>query len=52
MSWARRCARKLRAVFDELEVPAQVTGVASLFGIHFTDEEIVDYRSTLTATAI
>ena len=39
---------KLRAVFDELEVPAQVTGVASLFGIHFTDEDIVDYRSTLT----
>lgn len=39
---------KLRAVFDELEVPAQVTGVASLFGIHFTDEEITDYRSTLT----
>ena len=31
---------KLRAVFDELEVPAQVTGIASLFGIHFTDEEI------------
>ena len=39
---------KLRAVFDELEVPAQVTGVASLFGIHFTSEEITDYRSTLT----
>ena len=39
---------KLRAVFDELEVPAQVTGVASLFGIHFTDKEIVDYRSALS----
>ena len=39
---------KLRAVFDELEVPAQVTGIASLFGIHFTPESIVDYRSTLT----
>ena len=39
---------KLRAVFDEMEVPAQVTGVASLFGIHFTDEDITDYRSTLT----
>ncbi len=38
---------KLRAVFDEMEVPAQVTGVASLFGIHFTPQEIVDYRSTL-----
>ena len=39
---------KLRAVFDELEVPAQITGVASLFGIHFTSEEITDHRSTLT----
>ena len=38
---------ELRAVFDEMEVPAQVTGVASLFGIHFTAQEIVDYRSTL-----
>ena len=38
---------KLRAVFDELEVPAQVTGVASLFGISFTSEEITDYRSKL-----
>ncbi len=40
---------KLRAVFDELEVPAQVTGVASLFGIHFTEEDIVDYRSALNS---
>ena len=39
--------KKLRAVFDELEVPAQITGVASLFGIHFTSEEIKDYRSML-----
>lgn len=38
---------KLRAVFDELEIPAQVTGVASLFGIHFTSKDIADYRSTL-----
>ena len=38
---------KLRAVFDELGIPAQVTGVGSLFGIHFTDEAIVDYRSVL-----
>ena len=40
---------KLQAVFDELEVPAQVTGVASFFGIHFTDEPIVDYRSVVRA---
>ena len=40
---------KLRAVFGELEVPAQITGVASLFGIHFTSEEITDYRSVIRA---
>ena len=38
---------KLRAVFDELEVQAQVTGIGSLFGIHFTSEEIVDYRTVV-----
>ena len=38
---------KLRAVFAELDVPAQVTGVGSLFGIHFSSEEITDYRSML-----
>ena len=38
---------KLRAVFDEFEVPAQVTGIGSLFGIHFTSEEITDYRSVV-----
>ncbi len=42
---------KLRAVFDELEVPVQVTGIASLFGIHFTTEPITDYRSALTGDA-
>ena len=38
---------KLRAVFDELEVPAQITGIASFFGIHFTSEEVSDYRSSM-----
>ena len=38
---------KLRAVFDELEVESQVTGIGSLFGIHFTSEEIVDYRTVV-----
>ncbi len=38
---------KLRAVFDEFEIPAQVTGIGSLFGIHFTSEKIVDYRSVV-----
>ena len=35
--------RQLRAVFDEAEVDAQVTGVGSFFGIHFTGEEIDSY---------
>ncbi len=39
--------RKLRAVFAELGVPAQVTGVASLFGMHFTAEPVTDYRGML-----
>jgi glutamate-1-semialdehyde 2,1-aminomutase len=38
---------KLQSVFDELDVPAQVTGIASFFGINFTEEEITDYRSTV-----
>ena len=40
---------KLRAVFDEFEVPAQVTGIGSLFGIHFTSDEIRDYRSVVNS---
>ena len=39
--------QKINAVFGELEMPGQATGVGSLFGIHFTDEEITDYRSML-----
>ena len=38
---------KLNAVFGELEVDGQVTGIGSLFAIHFTAEEITDYRSML-----
>ena len=38
---------KLSAVFDEFDVDAQVTGIGSLFGIHFTAEEITDYRSVV-----
>ncbi len=40
---------KLTAVFDELDVDAQVSGVGSLFGIHFTRERIVDYRTVVRA---
>ena len=38
---------KLSAVFDEFEIPAQVTGIGSLFGVHFTPEQIRDYRSVV-----
>ena len=34
----------LRSVCGELEVPVQVTGLGSLFGIHFVDGEVSGYR--------
>lgn len=34
----------IRDVCAELEVPVQVTGLGSLFGIHFVDREIRNYR--------
>ena len=40
---------KLQAIFDESEVPAQITGIGSLFGIHFTSSEVKDYRSAIKA---
>ena len=40
---------KLRAVFGEFEVDAQITGIGSLFGIHFTPDEITDYRDVVRA---
>jgi glutamate-1-semialdehyde 2,1-aminomutase len=39
---------ELRALFAELEVPMGVTGVASLFGLQFTSEEVIDYRTYST----
>jgi glutamate-1-semialdehyde 2,1-aminomutase len=41
--------RKLRGVFADLGVPAQVTGVASLFGVHFTAAPVTDYRGVVAA---
>jgi glutamate-1-semialdehyde aminotransferase len=41
--------QKLRSVFDEFEIPAVVSGISSFFGIHFRDNEITDYRSTLNS---
>ena len=34
----------IRNVCAELEIPVQVTGIGSLFGIHFNDTTINDYR--------
>ena len=34
----------VREICEELEVPVQVTGLGSLFGIHFTGVEIHNYR--------
>jgi glutamate-1-semialdehyde 2,1-aminomutase len=40
---------KLRAALAEAGVPAQVTGVASLFGLHFTAAPVTDYRAVVAA---
>ena len=39
----------LREVGQELEVPVQVTGLGSLFGIHFQDDTLVGYRDLARA---
>ncbi len=41
----RDAARGLRLIFEQAGIDAQVTQVASLFGVHFTPEDVVDYRS-------
>ena len=40
---------KLRNLIAEREAPMGVTGIASLFSIQFTTEQIVDYRSLESA---
>lgn len=40
--------KESKGIFDRNNIPSQVTGVASQFGIHFKDGEIVDYRSAVT----
>ena len=39
-----RFRQGVRDICQELEVPVQVTGLGSLFGIHFTGEQIRNYR--------
>ena len=45
----RRIRDAIQAEIDRAEIPAQVVGEDPLFDVYFTDEEIVDYRSTTTA---
>jgi glutamate-1-semialdehyde 2,1-aminomutase len=37
----------LQSAFDRHDIAAQVTGVASLFQVHFTGQPVVDYRTAL-----
>ena len=50
----RTTGRRLRAALEEAlrqaEVPAQVIGDDTIFDVYFTDQEIIDYRSTLSAS--
>jgi glutamate-1-semialdehyde 2,1-aminomutase len=41
--------RRLQALGDRYEVPIQVTGAGSLFGIHWSTEPVTDYRSSARA---
>ncbi len=41
----------LREVGQELEVPVQVTGLGSLFGIHLSEETLVGYRDIAASDA-
>ena len=42
--WLRN---QLEELFADHRVRAQVTGLGSLFNVHFTDAELVDYRSVM-----
>lgn len=46
-----RLRHGLREAGRELEVPVQVTGLGSLFGIHFLDGELAGYRDIARADA-
>ena len=40
---------KLSVTFDEHEIPIRVTGIGSLFGLHFTASNISNYDDVLAA---
>ena len=43
--WGTTFAAVLTSLFDRYGYKARVTGETSFFKIHFTDEEVLDYRS-------
>jgi glutamate-1-semialdehyde 2,1-aminomutase len=43
--------QQIRAAFEEVGLPAQVTGLASLFGIHLTSHPVKSSREALRANA-
>ncbi len=45
-SLADRLKQGVRAICDEMDVPVQVTGIGSIFGIHFTDKPVLNWRDT------
>ena len=47
-SMAHGLKEKIRDVCGELEVPSQVTGLGSLFGIHFVDRPLRTWRDIAT----
>ncbi len=44
-------ATGLQNALDEMQVIGQVTGIGSLYTVHFTDQPVRDYRSKSTANA-
>ena len=48
---AESLRRAIQAAFHDAGLPAQVTGLGSLFGMHLTDRPVRSYRDTLGARA-
>ena len=44
-----RC--QIRAAFEDVGLPARVTGLGSLFAIHLTSQPVKSYRDTMGADA-
>jgi glutamate-1-semialdehyde 2,1-aminomutase len=45
----QRVMDTLQRLLNEAEIPARIVGEPPVFDVFFTDSEITDYRSTLTA---